>query len=247
MTASAQEAAHLLARLVDEGATIPDLPDAIRPASFAEAYAIQDAALAGAAPYGWKVGPSNQPGTLAAAPLRGTAALPSPHALSAEDAATLGVEVEVAVTLGADLPADATPDQVAAGIVGIHLAYELFRSRYADRKAVAFPSLLADHLSNAGIVLGSGQPFDPDLRLDTLEIELLRDDAPVATTATGPTLDAVLAQLAWLATHAAARGIPLRAGTVILTGARIGPLPVAPARRLQANAAIGSATLTIPS
>ena len=147
----------------------------------------------------------------------------------------MAIEVEIAVTLGADLPVYVSPDQLIAGIAGVHLAYELLRSRYADRDQVAFPSLLADHLSNAGIVLGTGHSLEADLRLDNLVIELLRDSASVATSSSGPTLQYVLFQLAWLATHAAARGIPLRGGTVILTGARIGPLSVAPGRLLDAK------------
>jgi 2-keto-4-pentenoate hydratase len=243
MTGTAEQAARLLARLAEEGATIPDLPEAIRPATAAAAYAVQDAALEGAMPYGWKVGPADVPGSLCAAPLRGVAPYSSPHTLSGPGASTMAIEVEVAVTLGADLPGGASAEEVGRSIAGVHLAYELFSSRYADRAKVAFPSLLADHLSNAGIVVGTGQAFDPDLRLDTLEIELLSDGEPAGNSASGPTLATVLEQLAWLADHASGRGFPLRRGTVVLTGARIGPLPVAPGGALQANAAIGGVML----
>ena len=78
MIGTAEQAARLLARLAEEGATIPDLPEAVRPTTVAEAYAIQDAALGGSSPYGWEVGPSNLPGSLGAAPLRGAAAGSSP-------------------------------------------------------------------------------------------------------------------------------------------------------------------------
>ncbi|RYE11234.1 MAG: hydratase [Hyphomicrobiales bacterium] len=245
MTTRAEEAADLLASLALSGKTIERLPDALRPASEADAMAVQRALLSRRRTSGWKVGPHPSGSGWAGAPLRGHSPLASPATLTAQDAASMQIEVEVAVVLGSDLPAGATPAEAKAAIGTAHLAFELFRSSYADRTAQDVPSLLADHFNNAGIVLGSGRPLTGDDDLAVLTVQLHRDGAAIGDSGKGASLDLVLESLCWLAGYASELGAPLQRGTAILTGARIGPLSVAAAGAYAGQSPLGDAILHV--
>ncbi|QDA36718.1 hydratase (plasmid) [Paracoccus liaowanqingii] len=140
------------------------------------------------------------------------------------------IEVETAFILGADLPAGSTPDAALEAVAEVRLAFEIVSSRYHDRTSVPPLEAMADCFSSAGIVLGD--PI-PDWRTDLdqpLGLTLALDGQPVATTEQTPTLTGTADFLAWLATHAAGQNMQLSAGTVIITGARIGPIPLRGAR-----------------
>jgi len=134
---------------------------------------------------------------------------------------------------------------VRDAIAGTHVAFELFRSSYADPGRQDLPSLLADCLSNAGVVLGSGRAPGGDDRLEALHMALTRDGEPLASADTGASLDAIVEAVHWLAQYAARLGAGLKRGAVILTGARIGPLPVARAGRYRADCALGEVRLGV--
>jgi 2-keto-4-pentenoate hydratase len=235
----AQRASALLAAAEAAGKAMPDLPAELRPETIAEALAIQDAALASRPSWGWKVGPGEAAGILRAAPLCGIGPMISPARVSPVHGTM--IEVEVALRLHRDLSGG---EQCPADAVGsVHLAFEVFRSRFCDRTVLAYPSILADHLNNAGMVLGGGQPFEADFDYGALSIRLLADDVEVALVANGASGAVMLGYLGWLADHAASRGHPLRKGSVILTGARIGPVPIAQVN--EAHSPIGSVRLTV--
>jgi 2-keto-4-pentenoate hydratase len=241
---SAANAADLLAGLSARGETIEHLPDALRPRGADDAVAIQRAFLARHASPGWKVGPRPDGTGWCAAPLRGAGAMQSPAELSAASAATMRIEVEVAIVLGRDLPAGSTPAEAKAAIGGAHLALELFRSSFADPARQDFASLLADNLSNAGVVLGGGQP-SADLDLASLNITLRRDAEDLASVDTGAPLETLLDAMSWLATYASSLGAPLRRGAVIITGARIGPVSVRQPGYYAASSALGDVAMQV--
>lgn len=230
MTSKANEAARLLSEANASGRKLPALPPELQPASIEEAYAVQHAWPRKAPIYGWKVGPGATPDGLCAAPLLGIAALASPADVPFSEG--LGIEVEVTVTLGAD-----------NAIASLHMSYELFQSRYADRTQVGFASVLADHLNNAGIVVGPAATAE--VPLETLEVVLTEDGVEIARTATGMSLDETKTNIAWLAKHAAKHGAPLAAGTVILTGARLGPIGIKPGSRYVATSPLGAVELFV--
>jgi len=230
MTSKAIEAARLLSEADAGGRKLTALPPEVRPGSIEEAYAIQHAWPRKAPIYGWKVGPGATPDGLCAAPLLGDAALPSPAEVPFSEG--LGVEVEVTVTLGD-----------GNSIASQHVSYELFQSRYVDRRQVDFASVLADHLNNAGIVVGPAATAE--VPLEPLEVVLTEDGVEIARTATGMSLDETKTNIAWLAKHAAKQGTPLAAGTVILTGARLGPIGVKPGSRYIATSPLGAVELFV--
>ena len=94
---------------------------------------------------------------------------------------------------------------------------------------------MADNGSSAFFVLGDEE--HPPGGLDLLNCEMrLELDGTVVSTGTGAAcLGHPLKAAAWLARTLAARGEPLRAGDVVLTGA-LGPMvPIAPGARVCAS------------
>jgi len=133
-------------------------------------------------------------------------------------------EVEVAVRLGADLPERATPyaaDDIAAAVASVHPALELIRTSFVDRSSAGEFSLLGDLQGNGAIVVGAAVTDWTALDYSTLPTALLLDRREVKQTATGAGRAQILEALAWLANHAAARGLSLKSGVIIITGSRV--------------------------
>ncbi|ARO15898.1 hydratase/decarboxylase family protein (plasmid) [Ketogulonicigenium robustum] len=137
------------------------------------------------------------------------------------------IEVETAFVLAQDLPADCTLDEVVAAVGAVHLAFEIVASRFADRSAITPLTALADSFSSAAIVLGDAIADWESALQRPLGLSLTRGaDAP-DTVEIVPTLAEQIDFIHWLAGHAVAHGLPLVAGTVIISGARIGPIAMA--------------------
>lgn len=224
----AAEAAALLLAARREGRTLTTLPEALRPRSIAQAYAVQDAVLRGQGPVGgWKAGPPKPDGQVFAAPVPQALVFHAPDALP-DLGAALEAEVELGLVLGRDLGPEAATDPAAlrAAIASVHVAVELLASRFADRRALDYALPLADAQSNAAILLGPALGGVGLLDAGRIDTALRIDGRPAGQDRGAPSGEAILASLAWLAGHAAARGLPLRAGQVVVTGARVGPVPL---------------------
>lgn len=207
---------------------------ALTPPDTNAAYAVQRAVVAELGGGAWKMallgGRDRQagalPGELVAA--SGDLLPPLPH-----DA---DIEVETALILGADLAPGADRAAALAAIGEVRLCFEIVTSRYADRAAVDPLEAMADAFSAGGIVLGDPLKDWRHAMTGLLGIRLWLDDQPVKAPETVQPLDEALSFLAWLADHAAGQGLSLRKGDVIITGARIGPLPLKDAGRARAIA-----------
>lgn len=134
------------------------------------------------------------------------------------------VEAEVAFRLAADLDGpDIEPEQVRAAVGEVYAALEVVDSRIAGWDISAVDTI-ADNASAGLFVLApEGRPLgDWDLRL--LRMELRRDARVVSRGSGGDNfLGGPLQGLTWLAREAYSRGIPLRAGMLVLAGA-LGPM-----------------------
>lgn len=154
-------------------------------------------------------------------------------------------EAEIALVLGADLPeAAATRDQVAAAVATVHAAIEIVDSRIADW-AITFADTVADNGSSAFFVLAEqGLPL-AGLDLYAAGMVLEVDGAIASLGAGAAALGHPLEAAAWLARTLAARGEPLKAGDILLTGA-LGPMvALAPGNHVRALVGgIGSASFT---
>lgn len=228
----AATAAHALLHVWRGGPRPAGLP--VPPPDPDAAYAVQRAVIAELGGGAWKM-------ALLAGRDRHAAALPKRLvAASGDTLAALPpdacIEVETALVLGADLPTGADPAAALAAIGQVRLCFEIVASRFADRTQVAPLEAMADAFSSGGIVLGD--PLDDwrDRLTEALGIRLWLDDRPVDAPETRQSLDDAVSFLTWLAGHAAAQGLPLRKGDVIITGARIGPLALKDAGRARAIA-----------
>jgi len=150
-----ERAAELLVQARRSMQPIAGLPDALRPASVAEAHAIQDATTA---LLGKRVGAYKANAPANGEPNRGViydgTILASPARIAAAEVPSCGVEGEVAFIFRRDLPAratDYTREEVAAAVDAL-AAIEVVHSRYADRTKVSNLETLADSISNGAFV-----------------------------------------------------------------------------------------------
>ncbi|ODT82409.1 MAG: hypothetical protein ABS76_07255 [Pelagibacterium sp. SCN 64-44] len=222
--------AALLIAQRDEGKLIETLPHALFPADLATAYQVQTQTMAAIGPVGsWKVQPYPEAGEPMASPLPRSVVFADGMAVNLRTSARLSVEAEVAVTLKADLPGvDGGYDveAVREAIGTAHLAIEILASRFADPSQLPALVGIADLQNNGAVVVGPALPFPQLPEVGTLAMDLLVDGTSIGKVTEGPTTERTLRSLAWLANHAAERGLPLKAGDVVITGARIGALPL---------------------
>lgn len=211
-------------------APIIDLPADLAPQTAKDAYRIQNEIVDALGPVGaWKVQPLPASGEPFASPILSNGIIPDGALLHAADFRGLGIEVEVAVTINRTLPKQPKaymPEDMRAAIGSVHIALELLATRFLDRKQVPLLTGVADLQSSGGVVLGPPVPPDNLPEFGKQRMTLSMDGTTVAATEGNATTDNMLAALAWLANHAAARDLPLKAGDIVITGARLGPMPL---------------------
>lgn len=184
---------------------------------------------AGATLLGWKVAfgaPAAMKRLGTTRPLVGfltsDALLPSGTRLALGDFTKLVVEPEIAIHIGRDLGAGASPAEARAAIAALSPALEI-----AD---LAFPPedverILAEDIYQRHIVLGERDDSRAGAKLDDLVCRVARADGTQVETAgveanTGPLVDA----LRLVADTLAAGGDRLEAGQIIIAGSVVPPL-----------------------
>jgi 2-keto-4-pentenoate hydratase len=224
----AREAAELLLEIRRTRQRPAGLPQRLQPQTVEDAYAMQDVVverLGGIG--GWKIvfpAPGASP---RCSPIPASEIVASGAVLDWDAFLLPEVEVEVAVVLGRDLPPRPdpyTPEEIKAAIARVTGAFELLGSRFADRTAATRTESLADLLSSAGVVIGDGDGRFDRTEFADVAMSLTFDGVVVGTASGGPSSSEVLDTLAWLANHACGRCGGLRAGQVVITGARIHPI-----------------------
>jgi 2-keto-4-pentenoate hydratase len=203
---------------------------AAAPADEAAGYALQRrlAEATGAVPpLGFKIGattrqmqdylalPGPAAGFVPAASLR-----PQDATLRFADFLNPGVECEVAVRLGRDLPPGPTSRaEVAAAVAECFAAIEVVENRYEDFRALGAPTLIADQVFHAAGVVAPAAPGWRGLDLAAVE-GVFRIGGAVRATGHGrDLLGHPFEALAWLAGSGAARVFGgLRAGQVVWLG-----------------------------
>jgi 2-oxo-3-hexenedioate decarboxylase len=143
------------------------------------------------------------------------------------------IEPEVAFLLGAGLHADASEADVRAAVVGIAPAMEIIDSRY-DGFHFSLPAVIADNASSAGYVIG---PWREPAGLDLGNLGVLMDvDGRVAQTgSTAAILGHPARSLAAAVRLAAAAGVSLRPGWVVLAGAATAAIPLPAAAHVRTS------------
>ncbi|MCB1747499.1 MAG: fumarylacetoacetate hydrolase family protein [Gammaproteobacteria bacterium] len=198
----------------------------------ADAYAVQAhfverlCAARGVGIAGWKIGltsPRMQALLGIDSPIAGAVLTDRVRASGARyaraDHGRLGLECEIAVRLGRDLPAHGAPydfDAVADAVAAVCAAIEVVDDRDADYAVTDIGSLVADNCWNAGLVLGEFHAAWPDLA--AIEGVVHVDGAVVDRGHGADVLGHPFVPLQWLANHLAAQGRGLRAGDLVSTG-----------------------------
>jgi 2-keto-4-pentenoate hydratase len=161
----------------------------------------------------------------------------------------LGVEFEVAVRLGADLPASSGPwtrASVAPKVAACMPAFELVEDGDADYKSLDAFTLVAQNTWNGGVVLGAEVRSWSAVDLETATTRCWINDQPGGQGKTGDALGHPLQAVAWLANLLNGQGRMLGRDMIVMTGSSITTKFPAPGDRLRfAIDGLGEVTLEV--
>ncbi len=195
---------------------------ALAPGDEATAYAVQQqvADALGWFPEGraraWKI--ASKPRV--AAPIPNTFIMTSPAEFNPIHSHTvIGIEVELALLLVQDLPADCSPDVATAAIGQVLAAIELFDVRAENWQTLPANFLLADSQMHGRLVLGSGidGPWQADF--GNAQVDLFVDGRSLQSGRCCHPLGSPTAILPWLAGHVSRYSDGLKAGDIVASGA----------------------------
>lgn len=218
-----------------------NLPDALKPASIAEAYRAQEVYYRLAEPvYGPVGGVKVATTTKVMQQLMGithpcggaifrNTIHASPARIAKSDFVNLRVESEIALKLGRDLPAARTPwsaESVAPYVAGAMPAYELIEDRNAVYTETNAVSMIVENCWNGGVVIGEPKAVAAKEIVGVTGHQTLNGKALGSGKSEDP-----FATLAWLANLVAERGRDLKAGMVVITGSLIPTFSIAPGDR----------------
>jgi 2-keto-4-pentenoate hydratase len=209
---------------------------AAAPADVAAGYAAQHEvaqALGAVPPAGFKIGATTKQmqaylglsGPAAGfVPAAGVQA--SPGSFRFADLIAPGVECEVGLRLGADLPAGpCTHAQAAAAVAEVFAAIEIVEKRYNDLPALGTPTLIADQVFHRAGVLGPAAPGWRDADLGAIRGRITVDGVLRGEGVGADLLGHPFQALAWLAASPAASVFGgLRAGQVVFLGSVTPPI-----------------------
>ncbi len=137
----------------------------------------------------------------------------------------LGMECEIVVRLGHDLPAQSqryTRESVADAVAEVMPGIELVDERYQDFHSLGVPTLVADDFFNAGCVLGKPRRDWGSLDLGSLTGRTWINGVEVAHGQGSAVLGHPLNALAWLANARHEHGLPgLKAGEFVMLGSLV--------------------------
>ena len=219
------------------------------PSSPEEAYAVQRAVwheLIGIErPSAWKVAAPAPDATPIAGPVFPHRLACGPATFPAHTFISPGVEVELAVCFGKDLPPRQLPygrDEILDAISTVHVAMEIVDSRLTDPQAEGPMWRLADNLVNGALIIGDAIPHWRGLDFSTQVARAEINGRLVAESRGRPPLDDIFQCLPWWIEHVGGA----RAGDYVTTGAWNGMHPVtAPATVLIEFSGLGRAEVKI--
>lgn len=227
-----ERAADMLAEARRNGTRFDRFPDSCRPGDVAAGYAVQDALHDRLGDIvGYKIGcttPVMQrylgidhpcAGGIFAGSVRA-----APASLRYGDFRRIGVECEIAVRLGRDLPGDAAPfdrDAVAGAVAECAAAIELVDDRYVDYGRLDAASMIADDFFGAGCVLASPRRDWQALDLAACAAFMTVNGKDAGRGTGALVMGHPLEALAWLANSLVERGKALRTGDIVMTGSMV--------------------------
>jgi len=221
-----------------KGDLLTALPAELRPDTLEQGYDAQDAffQLSAGERAGWKLGVGS-PAAMRTAnisrPLIGqldkSRIYGSGVHLDLPALSPLTIECEIAFVLDKDLPPLPGREIDPTDIRTTCVTFEVVHSRFVDRKAVGWPSFVADNVGFEALIVGELLCEGIDrAALHTLAetAVVLLDGQPKATGLFGDVATDPFASLNALYQHAAERGITLKAGDIVSTGAMCQPFDI---------------------
>ena len=210
------------------------LPDAIRPGDEGEAYRLQAAVRERLSAGGYGEPAGRKIGCTTAVmqeflgipnPCAGFVYAPTVREADGEfDYSSflhVGVECEIVVRLGADLPASDVPykrSTVVPAVESVMSGIEVVDDRWDDYRTIDVETLIADDFFAAGCVLGEPVTAWQELDLASVRGTMSINGLEVSSGVGGDIMGHPLEALAWLANTAAGHGAPLRAGEFVFLG-----------------------------
>jgi 2-keto-4-pentenoate hydratase len=229
-----REKAERIAALFRERRQIDILPTELMPAGLDEAYAIRkgfeaiEIARGRGEVVGYKIGlttPIMQKLCGVDEPCYGAIFASELHhgraTLRSGDYCRLGVETEIAVRLGEDLPQGGDGERVADAVESCSAAIELLEDLRHDYKRLTAAAMVAGNVWNAGVVLGPPVTDWRRLDLAAATARLTINGREIGAGKGADVMGNPLNALAWLAGKLAAAGTPLRRGMIVMTGSMV--------------------------
>lgn len=232
------QAAEILWSAWRRGRRLEALPEACRPRSVADGYAIQDAMALhhGGEVIGWKIAATSTEGQRhigVSEPLGGRLFARFCHGdgarLPADGLHMRVAEAEFCFRMARDLLPRASPyttEEVMAAVGTLHLAIEVPDSRYRDFAEVGAPHLVADDSCACFFVLGPEAAGWRSLDLAAHAVIAHRNGTVAERGSGANVLGDPRIALAWLANDRAKRGDGLKSGHVVTTGTCVKPVTI---------------------
>lgn len=224
-TAKIEQAAGMLLAVRNGAPALTGLGEAA-PADEAESWAIQREVLRrlGGRIGGYKcAAPPGMPSSAAIVPAGGIRSAPASWAVPSGQ--QIGIETEIAVRLGRDLPPRGTPyalDEVLDAVEAAFPAIELVKSRYTDMRAVGPFENMADNVAHVGFVHGADVAGWRGFDLKSLKVKQACGGKTQVEKIGGNPSGDPLVPLVWIANHLHQFGLHLEAGQIVTTGSTTG-------------------------
>jgi 2-keto-4-pentenoate hydratase len=227
------------------GSGLPDYPGTI-PATLAEAYQVQDAAirLADGRIAGWKVGKIAPPVDGAdrlAGPIYADTIVDAgdtPPAMPVFGEGFAAAEAEFLLRIGTTpdpAKTDYTIAEATALIDAVHVGIEVASSPFPGINSHGPTVTVSDFGNNNGLVIGPAVADWRDADIDAWPVTLSVNDREIGRATTATMLDGPFGAARFLFEHLARRGIAASAGQWISSGAVTGVHPVSPGDRVVAG------------
>ncbi|TDV35601.1 2-keto-4-pentenoate hydratase [Paraburkholderia caballeronis] len=234
------DAATTLWRHFSETTRLDALPPPCRPASRADAYAVQRevARLSGRPVAGWKIAATSEAGQKhigvdgpIAARLLSERVIAGGLRIPMDSNVMNVAEAEFAFRMARALPPRAEPyrvDEVMDAVGTLHLAIEVPDSRYLDFASVGALQLIADGACASWLVVSGATPAAwRDVDLVGHRVRAYRNGELAGEGSGANVLGDPRIAMTWLANELSGIGEGLQAGHIVTTGACVAPMAVA--------------------